>query len=414
MRRLKVPSQDPPITSDTLFILQLRLANESLLPKLKTFECYANEAFIPFIPLFLSCETISINIRFAKDPPTLIVASVIIRLPILCPDLESITLNDIPEDLAITEAISEMLLACNRDILRCFYVDSPLTEQARNVLLQLPKLSSLWVVLQGRALLPPVVLPNLCTIDVEFGDHLDWLQGFRGMTLGKLENTYFSSHSRQIGDFLGEFKNVALTTSTPTTLQEFHFRTSVSWNPSYHSLLPFTQLKDLLIEFSCGDGCSSRVDDDIIIDLARAMPKLQLLRLGGTPCRTGGGITAKGLIALAYGCRHLSKLRIHFETASLVEATTGAGVPASSDGKTMDRWQDCALTDLEVGWIPIHQEDVLKITMTLLQIFPHLVNVKYTERKWKEVAGIVELVRRIGNFVRHTGKTYLHALNPPQ
>ena len=412
MRKLEVDWY-PEITSDTFLTLQLRTANEPLLPKLKTFKCDEDEVLVPFIPLFLSRETTSINIEFAESSPTLVVSSIIAKLSTHCPGLEYITLNGLPKDPDITEAVSEMLLGCNRYALRRFNVDSPLTEEARNVLFQLPKLCDLWIIVEGRTLLHPVALPNLCTIDLEFGDHLDWLQGFRGVTLRRLENVYFSSHSEQIGDFLGEFKNVALTTSAPATLREFSFNTSKSWNPSYRSLLPFTQLRELLIEFSCEDGCPSRVDDDIIIDLARAMPELRILQLGGTPCGTSGGITILGLIALAGNC-HLSKLRIHFETASLVGAATGVAIRPPSDAETTDRQRDCALTDLEVGQIPIENGAALKVAMALLQIFPHLFNIEFVEGRWEEVMGIVGLVRQIDTFVHHTRKTYFHFLDPPK
>jgi hypothetical protein len=338
VQKLTVDTSEDPVTSDILFALQLRTANEPLLPKLKTFECEdVTEAFIHFIPTFLSRKTTEIDIGFDEGSPTVMIASMITRLPMLCPDLERITLRRLPRDPVITEAVSDMLLAYNRDTLQWFCVDSPLTEEAREAVFQLPKLSQLWVVIQGHTLLPPVALPNLTTIDIEYDGHLDWLQGFRGATLEKLQEVSFTSRSGQIGDFFGEFKSVALTTSVPTTLSEFAFHTSWSWDPNYRSLLPFTQLKDLLIEFSCNNHCSPGIDDDIIIDLARAMPKLETLRLGGAPCGTRGGVTVKGLVALARGCRHLRKLRIHFQTASLAEAATGAEVPAPSGGETVVR-----------------------------------------------------------------------------
>ena len=323
-----------PVTPDVLFALQLRTANEPLFPKLEFFKCEnTTEAFIPFIPSFLSHETTSIDIEFTEDLPTVMVASLIIKLSKLCPDLERITLDLLPRDPVITEAVSDLLLTCNRDSLQWFDADSPLTEEANEVVFQLPKLSELWVVIQGHTRIPPVALPELSSVVLQY-DHPGWLQGFRGAILGRLEEVYFMSQSEQIGDFLGEFKSVALTTSAPTTLSTFNFKTLRSWDLDYRSLLPFMQLKVLQIGFSCNNHCSSRVDDNIIIDLARSMPKLEILGLGNSPCKTIGGVTSKGLVALARGCRHLSKLRIHFQTASLVETATGARVPAPSDDET--------------------------------------------------------------------------------
>ena len=51
---------------------------------------------------------------------------------------------------------------------------------------KLSDLSDLSTVIQGCTLLPPVALPNLIPIDVEYDDFLDRLRGFREATLGKL------------------------------------------------------------------------------------------------------------------------------------------------------------------------------------------------------------------------------------
>lgn len=412
MRELTVDTSEDPAV---LFALQLRTTDEPFLPKLKTFECEgAAMEFIPFIPLLLSPNTVRIYIEFAEDPSAVMVASMIARLSALCPDLERITLNHLPKDTATTEGISEMLVACNRGTLEWFCVDSPLTEEAREVVYQLPKLSQLWTIVQVHALLPPVMLPNLTLIDFEYDDRLDWLQGFRGMA--KLETVLFASQSDQIGDFLGEFESVALTTSLPVTLSTFWFKTSRSWNPSYRSLLPFTQLKEVVIDFSCDDGCSSRVDDNIITDLARVMPKLETLKLGGAPCENPTGVTIKGLIALACRCRHLSELCIHFRAASLVEAAISPETSSPSGGGTTVQRQDCALRVLTVGAIPIPEMTDFILTMTLLQNFPHLLDITSGGKRWANVAGNIrtfnQIVKRVGIFAHDTSEAHYCTFNP--
>ena len=407
MRTLAVNTSEDPVASDILFALQLRTANEPLLPRLKTFECKnVTEAFIPFIPLFLSRKTVWVEVEFAKGSPTVMAASMIARLSALCPDLERIVLNDLTRSPVITEAVSEMVLTCNRSALRWFHVDSPLTEEAQRVVYQLPKLSGLWTVIQGHTLIPTVALPNLTSIDLEYDDHLDWLQGFRGSAFERLKTVYFRSESDQIGDFLGEFESVALT-SISATLSTFEFHTSRSWNPNYRSLLPFTQLKVLTIEFSCGDKCSSRVTDNTIVDLVQAMPKLKILKLGNAPCGASTGVTIKGLITLARGCRYLSDLRIHFRTASFVQTIAALESQPLSNDKTSPRRQDCALTNLEVGRTPLPKGFKLAVTLTLLQIFPRLLNIGFGNKRWRKVEEDIKLFKRIGTFVHHTGETHL-------
>ena len=238
--------------------------------------------FVPFIPLFLSSKTVEICIGFIPTPPAVMVALTIARFPTLCPYIQCLLLDPLPQDPAMAEAVSEMLLACNRDTLQGFYVTCPLTEEARGVLYKLQNLLTLRTVIQGPTSLPPVTLPNLEKLYVEWDSGYNWLRGFRGATIESLEAVNFRPMpgSAPIGGFLEEFQSVALTTPLQHTLSEFSFHTLQSWAPNYSSLLIFKQMTKLEIEFSCRNGCSSTVDDDVIISLAQAMPELEILQLG--------------------------------------------------------------------------------------------------------------------------------------
>ena len=147
------------------------------------------------------------------------------------------------------------------------------------------------------------------------------------------------------------------------------------------------------------------MDDKTIVNLARAMPKLEDLRLGGPPCTTHTGVTVNGLIGLAHRCPHLSKLRIHFQAFTLAEVAAGATMPSPSD-EPVSRREDCALTDLEVGETPIPAGSELTVALILLQIFPHVLNVEYTNFRWETVANIIKDSRRIGAFVHRSSKPH--------
>ena len=408
MRNLKVDASENSMTSEILLALQLRTAKEPFLPMLGTFECEkAGQTFIPFIPLFLSTRTSNVRLSFTEDTPSMAVASIISRLPTLCPRLERVGIDPLAQrDSIVTNAVSEMLLACNRGSLKTFRVDSPLTEEAQEVVCQLPNLSELWMVIQGRTRLPPVVvLPNITSIDIAYDDHLGWLQGFRGVVLEKLESVSFNCESEPIGDFLGAFESVAVTTSAQNTLSSFMFCTSRSWNPNFSALLPFKQLKELEIQFSCDDSCSSRVDDNVIVTLAQAMPKLEVVRLGGGPCRTPTGATVNGLIVLASRCPRLSKLRIHFQGNSLANVAANAAAIPLSDNEPVFPREGCALTDLEVGQIPIPRGSAVRIALSLLHIFPRIINIYHINREWGHVAGTIRDFKQTGAFVGHAGET---------
>lgn len=322
--------------------------------------------------------------------PEAVTASMITTLPTLCPNLQRVRLCPLPRGPAITAAVSELLIT-DQDTIRSFHVDSLLTEAAREVICMLPNLCELLVVIDGPTLLPTFVLPNLTEIEVEYGHNHGWLQGFRGATFGKLASVTFRSESSSIDDLLEAFKRVALTTSIPETLSTFGFYNSSPWRPNYHSLLPFTQLKELVVEFSCRGGCSSTIDDDVITELAQTMPKLEILQFGEEPCSIPTGVTAKGLAALAFYCLHLSMLRIHFRVASLNP------IGVTFCGRSTIPREDCALTDLDVGDIHLPEESVLMVTLTLLRIFPHLDFIDYRNVGWRKVAHAISLSKRLAD-----------------
>ena len=185
------------LSSEVLLVLQCFDFSEPLLPNLKTLWLFSVTAeSAPFVLLFVSPGTIEIHITFqAHNHSNASVASMITILPARCPNLQYINLHYLPRDPMITAVVSELLLTANRDILRTFYVDSPLTEEAREVAHKLPDLRELKVVTERGIPLPNPVLPNLTELTIEH-DHDDaWLEMFRGATLGRLESVRFISKS---------------------------------------------------------------------------------------------------------------------------------------------------------------------------------------------------------------------------
>ena len=400
MRELSGINALSSVSSELLSVLQHCAISDPLFPNLKTFEWWSTAGeFIPFIPLFLSPGTVIVTILLDEPSnlPKVMAASMLTTLPTLCPNMQEITLDSLPRDPIITSAISGMLLASNWDTLRSFQVDSPLTKGALEVICKLPNLRNLWVVVERDTSPPTVVLPNLTNLVIKYDHDRDWLRVFHGATLGKLETIEFHSGSEQIGDFLEEFERVALATSAHNTLSKFSLRTSRSWNPSYSSLLPFTQLTHLCIESSCDNGCSSTVDDDIIADLARAMPKLQNLELGDIPCgKIPTGVTAEGLVALAHHCPDLTTLRIHFQADSLSDPPAIDGVPRNTRSATPQR--GCALKNLEVEHIPVPTKSVSRVAVTLALIFPSIEYIDCFYPNWSEVVDAISYSREIVNY----------------
>ena len=385
---------------EVLSVLRLHAVDEPLFPNLKTLDLWVDDDCIPFIPLFLSQRTAIIRIGNLKySSSKAIVASMITTFPTRCPNLNEISLSSLPRDPMITAAVSRMLLASDRSALRSVCVDSPLTEEARQMVCKLPNLRSLSMVIEKGSSLPSVELPSLTNLMIKFEHDSDWMWAFHGANFGKLAAVTFHSGYQQIGDFLESFERAALTTSVQDTLSEFRLHTSCSWYPNYLSLLPFTQLMVLVIQFSCIDGCSSTVGDDVITNLAGAMPKLEILQLGEDPCREiNAGVTAKGLMILAHHCTDLRRLRIHFQVDSLRDLPAISGV--TSGTKSNAPRKDCALTDLEVGEIPMLNESVSAVALTLAHIFPCMEGVECVDENWYKVMEAIcvsrEIIDRLG------------------
>jgi hypothetical protein len=395
MRDLQEEDTSNRISPQVLSALQFHLLNKPLLPNLKTLALSIRDDYIPLIPYILSPRTTAITMRAFENLPEVVLASMITALPTLCPGLQSIILYNLPKTPIITAALSRFLLTTNRNILEHFWVACPLLEEAREVLYKLPGLNQLQTMINGSAGLPTLVLPGLIDLSIGYDHGYDWLQGFRGASLGYLDSLQIFSESDSVDGFLEEFESVALTTSISKTLLAFSFHTPRAWRPNYRSLLPFTKLEGLVIQFSCRFGCSSTIDDDTITDLARAMPKLETLHIGGSPCGTPAGITTKGLSALAHYCVRLSDLRIHFQVASLAPLET----PAFA---SHDEWsvlmEDCALTVLDAGDTPVPEESALMVALTLLRIFPRLRMMRGGRRSRMQFCSLVNsLITQVRN-----------------
>jgi len=390
----------PPFVSSNQ---RLYAIDEPLFQNLRTLELQSiTGEDIPVIPSFLSprITTISITFQVGSSLSAAIVAPMITAFLTLCPNLQDLSLCALPRDPTITDAVSAMLLAINHDTLQSFQVDSPLTEVARESIYKNPGLRGLSVVVERDILLPTMVLPNLTDLIIQRDYDSDWSRMFHGATLEKLKTVTLFFESYQAGGLLETFERVALATSIQNTLSKFQLYTSSLWNPNYHSLLPFTQLTHLIIVFFCDLHCSSTVDDDVIISLARAMPKLETLQLGHDPCgETPTGATVKGLVALAHHCQDLSTLRVHFQVDSF--AIPPAVARDTSDTGPTDPPGDCALRILEVGSIPMPEEWVSFVALTLAYIFPRLETIHYIDEEWGNVMGAISLSRQI---INHSSK----------
>ena len=130
------------------------------------------------------------------------------------------------------------------------------------------------------------------------------------------------------------------------------------------------------------------VDDDTVISLSQAMPKLTTLLLGYKPCgQLTTGVTAKGLVALALHYPDLQRLCIHFQVASLSAPSTSSGQPGFGRNTEPTGSQTvCDLKELVVGYMLVPEESALMVALTLLRIFPRIESIDFIfDRGWGKV-----------------------------
>ena len=116
------------------------------------------------------------------------------------------------------------------------------------------------------------------------------------------------------------------------------------------------------------------------------------------------GATVNGLIDLASRCPDLFELRIHFQAGTLVDVATSAVTTPSPDDDPDVQLEGCALTELEVGQIPIPAGSASTVALTLLGIFPRMLDVKYVNPEWRKVAEAVKKFRNVHALVHRRGK----------
>jgi len=177
-RKMRKLSNDGTLSSpspEVLSVIQFFVINEPLFPNLETLHLLGIEGtFVPFVPLFLSPRTTSINLSFKPNLPKVTVASMVITLPTLCPNLQAITLGSLRDDPTIAAAVSGMLLVANRNALRLLSVECPLTEEASEVMCKLPNLRSLSVAVGRETPLPPASLPGLAKLVIRCDNEDGW------------------------------------------------------------------------------------------------------------------------------------------------------------------------------------------------------------------------------------------------
>ena len=147
-------------------------------------------------------------------------------------------------------------------------------------------------------------------------------------------------------------------------------------SPLLSKFLPLSDLIQLCIEREClfiPSDCSSNYTDQDMESLAIALPNLEILALGGSPCGLNTcPTTARSLLSFSIHCTKLKHLSIHFSTENLeVDILDLLGYAYSHDLHLRPK---CPLKELFVGTmdIEVRRNSPVLVALGMLMIFPSL------------------------------------------
>ena len=267
----------------------------------------------------------------------------------------------------LKDTISSLVCRCGPS-LRTFSTCIPLSEAAIHHLVQLPNLSY-WRTTQGPPrIVPTSIFPSLEKLDIDKEEALPWLHLFASA----------ASHTnvRQTLKYLNYLEDIIIDSTFLSSIAKFRNLVTLQVSTYY-----------------CGitGGCFFHITDNDVKDLAVALPRLEILRLG-EPCRWNTcGTTVASLVLISVHCLDLTHLETHFNTQTIVGDMQGL----LDGGAERDRAK-CKLRRLLVGCMPldVYGKDIRIVALGFKVVFPHLTGFEGCSYGWQELMrGLTEIDR---------------------
>ena len=308
MRRLNLDLDEISVnTSDTLLRLSRSSPGGVLFPKLEWLRWDVDEVhtLLPFFRLFLSPHlkrvTLCTDIDLPSVPSTLstLLVQIISSLPTSVENMSLMCGQGRWRDEPLENAISSFVCRCG-PWLRRVGTRVPISEAALHHLMLSPNLSS-WRTAQG----PPRVVstsifPSLERLRLDEQAALPWLHLLTSREMGTLQNG--SATVTSDANIKGSLKSLYLPANTivdSTLLSSItKFRNLITVHVrTYH--------------FFSTESCTFHLTDDDMENLASALPRLNILRLGEPCCGGSCNTTVASLMSVSVHCLDLEVLETH-------------------------------------------------------------------------------------------------------
>lgn len=422
MRAITEPRTFLP-SRDAIQLLSARFSTQPMLPLLRSLDLMSvsGARLRTCVPLLVSPHLAHVRLYFGDNSPErcLPVINTLIRAAGSLESVEVIPEFDGPE---MQDAVSKLLLNCNPNLLSSFCVASPISEAALLHAAQLPELREFSVRGGTPGLsdpLPLTMFPSLRTILISTGRLPTWFEVLRHI------------QSKHLKDLSIDFEDNGNLSAISSHLQYSGIHRTLTglricprggWiidGVSIAPLLVLGELTSLTIFKACEDQCIFLLSDEDIEHLVKAMPKLEDLSLGTTPCphQMPDNLTVKSLLAIAKHCKALETLRIHINCKSIVMGTGGREFPGPFNFHTevpseviSSDYDGCLLRSATFGScpIPMGEEGGTILALTLLQLFPRLNDVRWYPFEnlspWSSMGVILAVNNRVRRNLAELGE----------
>lgn len=360
-----------------------------LLSNLQSLEWYSATETFSYIDLFLSARLTSLNVRVVPDIPN--VGSILASLPV--GTLEELRFLDSSEDRAVQDAISNSVLRTTA-ALRSIEVSSDLSDAAIRHITRLPNLSDASVSFGNMGQLSAsadTTFPSLRTLETRVDNGGGWK--YLMQNAKSLDSTVLHSLSVLQPEEIVAVFGFLIDEGFHRTMHRLSFAALQPCDLIPHVLAPlvkFRTLTRLSVTSSCDPTrCRSRLTNDVLAQLAEALPQLVELFLGATPCRSPGReITLAGLRPLSTHCIYLETVQIHFSALDIPTDIPDDALTNPSDQEPLGP-NHCHLLQLVVGDLPVSasEDSLLIIAYFLRQLFPRLSKIVRTvpDSPWERV-----------------------------
>ena len=351
-------------------------------PRLQDLDLRANFDTLPFYRLLLSPKLTSLSLTYSSSFIEL--EPLEEELPIIQPvimALDTFPLQRLRLRLNISRAagrqmepvISSAVLRCG-PALKNLAIFSPLSDAAVQHIMQLPNLDT-WHTASGPPRTPDLsmsnIFPRLDHLLLTSKASLEWLVLFTTTThrISSGQN----SHSWPSRGPLRRLGRLVVSLTVPIDV--------VLMSP----IVQFRGLISLRLTSTCSliRGCAFRLTDDNIVEIATALPNLEVAILGLVCSANSCQTTVASLISFYTCCRDLERLEIHFNTTNLRNDLESVSADPRLDSLPSLWTRNTFYLSLSDAPYTTDEDDVVPVVKGFRRIFPSPTHIVGNSTCWK-------------------------------